>query len=89
MTAGLRHRDDPRDDTASGTVTGLATDPVPGVDRDAGGFAPRPISPATEWRPGRSVAKRPPLTQRRALGYPAEEIAALSLRLRDIPPHER
>ena len=25
-----------------------------------GGFVPRPIRPATEWRPGLSVAKRPP-----------------------------
>ena len=25
-----------------------------------GGFAPRPIRPATEWRPGLSIAKRPP-----------------------------
>jgi hypothetical protein len=29
-----------------------------------GGFAPRPIRPATEWRPGLSVAKRPPSDKR-------------------------
>ena len=27
-----------------------------------GGFVPRPIRPATEWRPGLSVPKRPPST---------------------------
>ena len=29
-----------------------------------GGFVPRPIRPATEWRPGLSVAKRPSSTKR-------------------------
>ncbi len=29
-----------------------------------GGFEPRPIRPSTEWRPGLSVAKRPPSTKR-------------------------
>jgi hypothetical protein len=41
VTAGRRHRDD----TEPGTVTGLATDPVPGVDRGAGGVAPHPVGP--------------------------------------------
>jgi len=54
-----------------------------------GGFAPRPIRPATEWRPGLSVGKRPPSTQRRSLSYDVRDIEALSLRLRDVPPERR
>jgi uncharacterized protein len=54
-----------------------------------GGFAPRPIRPATEWRPGLSVAKRPASTQRRALHYDLADIQALSARVRQIPPEQR
>jgi len=54
-----------------------------------GGFAPRPIRPATEWRPGLSVAMRPPSTQRRSLNYPLDDIRALSQRVKDIPPERR
>ena len=54
-----------------------------------GGFAPRPIRPATEWRPGLSLAKRPASTTRVHLSYSHADIAALSARLRDVPPAER
>ena len=54
-----------------------------------GGFVPRPIRPATEWRPGLSVAKRPPSTTRHNLSYSPEEIGAHSLRIRKIPPAMR
>jgi hypothetical protein len=54
-----------------------------------GGFAPRPIRPATEWRPGLSVAPQPASTVRHQVSYSREEIAALSERLRQVPPHER
>lgn len=54
-----------------------------------GGFSPRPIRPATEWRPGLSVAKRPPTTKRSRLSYPRDEVVAFAARLRAIPPHER
>ena len=54
-----------------------------------GGFAPRPIRPANEWRPGLSVAKRPPSTVRGQMSYSREEAAAFSLRLKDIPPEQR
>ena len=54
-----------------------------------GGFAPRPIRPATEWRPGVSVAKQPPSDKRVHLKYSLEDVAAHSARLRDIPPEER
>lgn len=54
-----------------------------------GGFSPRPIRPATEWRPGLSVAKRPPSAQRRTLNYDLADIRDLSARLRAIPPEQR
>jgi uncharacterized protein len=54
-----------------------------------GGFAPRPIRPATEWRPGLSVAKRPPSTKRRFLSYSREEIEAHSRRIMHIRPENR
>jgi uncharacterized protein len=54
-----------------------------------GGFAPRPIRPATEWRPGLSVAKRPPSAKRVSLSYSREDIAAHTERIRKIPPERR
>jgi uncharacterized protein len=55
----------------------------------AGGFAPRPIRPATEWRPGLSLAKRPPSTRRVHLSSSPEEIAELTARIKDIAPENR
>jgi uncharacterized protein len=54
-----------------------------------GGFTPRPIRPAMEWRPGLSLAKRPASMKRVALSYSLDNIAALSLKLKHIPPQER
>lgn len=54
-----------------------------------GGFTPRPIRPATEWRPGLSVAKRPPSTNRRHLHYSLEDIAIHSARIKNIAPELR
>jgi hypothetical protein len=54
-----------------------------------GGFAPRPIRPAREWRPGLSLAKRPASTKRVRLSYAPEEIAAFSEQFAGIPPTER
>src|SRR6266566_4946131 len=54
-----------------------------------GGFAPRPIRPTTEWRPGLSLAKRPPSRERGRLSYSLEDIAALSARIKDIAPENR
>jgi hypothetical protein len=54
-----------------------------------GGFVPRPIRPATEWRSGLSVAKRPPSTKRQSLSWSLEEIGTHSLRIREIPPAAR
>jgi hypothetical protein len=54
-----------------------------------GGFAPRPIRPRVEWRPGLSLAQRPASAERRHLSYGHAEIAALSARLAAVPPDER
>ena len=54
-----------------------------------GGFTPRPIRPATEWRPGVSRARQPPSTQRVHLKYAVEDVEALSARVRGIDPARR
>jgi uncharacterized protein len=54
-----------------------------------GGFSPRPIRPATEWRPGLSVSKRPPSTRRVHLSFGLPDIAAHSARIKDTPPEDR
>lgn len=54
-----------------------------------GGFVARPIRPATEWRPGLSLAKRPGSTKRVQLSYDKDEIAAFSARLAALPPERR
>ena len=54
-----------------------------------GGFAPRPIRPATEWRPGISLAKRPASNRRVHLSYDLDDIARHSARIKDIPPEDR
>jgi len=54
-----------------------------------GGFAPRPIRPAHEWRPGVSLAKQPASTKRVHLSYGLDDIAAHSARIRDIAPEKR
>jgi hypothetical protein len=54
-----------------------------------GGFAPRPIRPAREWRPGLSVAKRPPSRERVHLSFDLKEIAAHTMRIKDIAPEDR
>jgi hypothetical protein len=54
-----------------------------------GGFAPRPIRPKAEWRPGLSLAHRPGSTRRVALSYTLEEIAAHVARIKDVPPSAR
>jgi len=54
-----------------------------------GGFAPRPIRPAREWRPGLSLERRPASTRRRRLGYSAEEITEFAGLIQSISPQER
>ncbi len=54
-----------------------------------GGFTPRPIRPAREWRRGICLEKRPASVKRVHLSYSIDDIAAHSLRIRDIPPEDR
>ena len=54
-----------------------------------GGFVPRPIRPATERRPGVSLAHQPASTNRVHLKYDRAEIAAFSARVKDVPPGDR
>jgi hypothetical protein len=54
-----------------------------------GGFAPRPIRPAREWRAGISLAAHPASPKRTHLKYPLDDLAAHSARIRDIPPEKR
>src|SRR5260370_5941412 len=54
-----------------------------------GGFAPRPIRPAKEWRPGVSVEKHPPSAKRVHLSFSHDDIAQHSARIRNVPPDER
>jgi uncharacterized protein len=54
-----------------------------------GGFAPRPIRPATEWRPGISLQHRPASTRRVHASHDSADIAANTQRIKDIPPERR
>ena len=54
-----------------------------------GGFAPRPIRPVTERRPGVGLAKQPAATNRVHLKYDREEIVGFVRTMRDIPPEQR
>ncbi len=54
-----------------------------------GGFVPRPIRPATAWRPGISVQHQPPSETRVHLRYAEADIAAHVERIAGISPHER
>jgi hypothetical protein len=54
-----------------------------------GGFAPRPIRPQTEWRPGVSRMKQPPSTKRVHLKYDRAELPAYIARIRHLPPERR
>lgn len=54
-----------------------------------GGFAPRPIRPVKEWRPGLSLAKRPASTTRVGLSYDREAIAEFVREVVAVPPERR
>ena len=54
-----------------------------------GGFAPRPIRPTQQWRPGVCVTQQTPSEKRVHLKYSHDDIAAHCARLRSIPPEER
>jgi hypothetical protein len=54
-----------------------------------GGFVPRPIRPATEYRAGVSRSKQPPSTRRFHLKHPPDDIAAFVARVKDVEPAKR
>jgi hypothetical protein len=54
-----------------------------------GGFAPRPIRPQREWRPGLSTTKQPPSEKRVHLHYDTENIASHVARIEGVPPRDR
>ncbi len=54
-----------------------------------GGFMPRPIRPAREWRAGTSLATRPASTKRVGLSYSREAIAQFVREVTAIAPDER
>jgi uncharacterized protein len=54
-----------------------------------GGFAPRPIRPVTERRPGVCLAKQPASSQRVPLKWPRDEVAEFVRRVRHIKPADR
>ena len=54
-----------------------------------GGFVPRPIRPAQEWRSGASIEKHPPSDKRVHLKYSLDDIAAHSARIKHIRPEQR
>jgi hypothetical protein len=54
-----------------------------------GGFAPRPVRPVTERRPGVCLAKAPASTARVHLKWKQDELAAFVREVRDIAPEAR
>lgn len=54
-----------------------------------GGFERRPIRPKIAWRPGVSREHQAPSTERRALKYDSDNIAAHNLRIMRISPADR
>ena len=54
-----------------------------------GGFAPRPVRPATEWRPGVSRQKQPASTRRVTLKWSREEVTDFADAVRRIDPLKR
>ena len=54
-----------------------------------GGFAPRPIRPARQWRSGVCTANQPPSDKRVHLKHSVDEVAAHTARIRDVPPDRR
>jgi uncharacterized protein len=54
-----------------------------------GGFVPRPYRPKSEWRPGLSIAKRPPSVTRVHLSYSKFEVNVFSNWVRGVQPRDR
>ncbi len=54
-----------------------------------GGFAPRPVRPAGEWRPATGLRYDPPSSVRKHTRYTREEIASFAAPLRATAPAKR
>ncbi|OAA52139.1 hypothetical protein ISF_09303 [Cordyceps fumosorosea ARSEF 2679] len=54
-----------------------------------GGFAPRPIRPAQEWRKGVFLTAQPSSEKRVHTKYAPDEVAAFSAKIRAIQPQDR
>ena len=54
-----------------------------------GGFAPRPIRPATSWRAGVRTEAHPPSSKRVHLKFKLDDVAEHSARIREIRPEDR
>ncbi|HTQ33190.1 MAG TPA: DUF1272 domain-containing protein [Stellaceae bacterium] len=54
-----------------------------------GGFTPRPIRPATEWRAGASRLRQPASAQRVHLKYSRDQLAVFIERVRAVEPGKR
>jgi uncharacterized protein len=54
-----------------------------------GGFAPRPIRPSNEWRPGVSLGRHPASTERVHPNWMCDELASFVERVRHIAPDRR
>ncbi len=54
-----------------------------------GGFQPRPIRPANEWRSGVSVSKQPASTKRIHLQFSQADIQDFVAQVRETPPEQR
>ena len=67
----------------AGCVENVLLDVCPNC---GGGFAPRPIRPVTERRPGVSLGKQPASAKRVHLKWPREEVAPFVRAVRDIHP---
>ncbi|MBY4947538.1 DUF1272 domain-containing protein [Cupriavidus respiraculi] len=54
-----------------------------------GGFAPRPVRPARDWKGGNSLARHPASTVAKYRPVDPDAQAALVARLAGIPPEQR
>ena len=55
----------------------------------SGGFAPRPIRPTVERRPGVGLGKQPASTDRVHLKFDRAEVAAFAAQHKHVPPEKR
>jgi len=54
-----------------------------------GGFAPRPIRPVRQWRPGVCLERKPASARRVHLQWSRDEVAVFVDRVRAVDPAER